>query len=746
MDKTRLVCLFIGIFLLGTGLFPVSALAAVGATPSTLSFGSVTVNTTSGSATFMVTNNSWQGITIHKVATSLPEFIVTSPALPISLSPHSCTSFQVVFRPVAALTYNGTIAVSATRNSGGTVTTHVSVSGTGTSPTSTQSYLLSSSVSSLNFGNTLVGSSVSQAFTLTNTGTGSVTISQVAVTGAGFKVAGFPGGVALVAGGVTLAAGQSLPLTASFAPATVGAVAGSISVVSTATNSPATISWSGTGLQPQISVTPSSVSFGNLVVGATGTQTLTVRNPGTATLNVTQASLIGTGFTSSGLALPLSIPPGGSSAFNIGFAPASAGNFSGSITLVSNAPNSSLVIPVAGTGVSTALQLSASPTSLNFGNLATGSNATQRVTISNNGNSSVSISQISASGAGYSTSGVTLPFSLAAGQSTSFNVTFAPTSTGSLSGSVTVVSNATNSPATISLSGTGVQPQISVTPSSVSFGNVTVGVTNTQTLTIRNAGTATLNVSQAPLAGTGFTFSGLVLPLSVPSGGSSSFNVGFAPASAGTFSGSITLISNTTNSPLVLSLSGTGVATVRQLSASPASLSFGSLTTGTSATQSVTITNNGNSSVSISQVSASGAGFTTNGITLPLSLAAGQSTSISVAFAPASAGNLSGSVTVVSNATNSPLVVALSGTGSTPVSHTVSLSWTPSSPTFSGFNVYRGTTSGGPYTRVDTSMISATSYVDSGVSSGQTYYYVATEVDSSGTESSYSSEVSATIP
>ena len=746
MDKTRLVCLFIGIFLLGTGLFPVSALAAVGATPSTLSFGSVTMNTTSGSATFMVTNNSWQGITIHKVATSLPEFIVTSPALPISLSPHSSTSFQVVFRPVAALTYNGTIAVSATRNSGGTVTTHVSVSGTGTSPTPTQSYLLSSSVSSLNFGNTLVGSSVSQAFTLTNTGTGSVTISQVAVTGAGFKVAGFPGGVALVAGGVTLAAGQSLPLTASFAPATVGAVAGSISVVSTATNSPATISWSGTGLQPQISVTPSSVSFGNLVVGATGTQTLTVRNPGTATLNVTQASLIGTGFTSSGLALPLSIPPGGSSAFNIGFAPASAGNFSGSITLVSNAPNSSLVIPVAGTGVSTALQLSTSPTSLNFGNLATGSNATQRVTISNNGNSSVSISQISASGAGYSTSGVTLPFSLAAGQSTSFNVTFAPTSTGSLSGSVTVVSNATNSPATISLSGTGVQPQISVTPSSVTFGNVTVGVTNTQTLTIRNAGTATLNVSQASLAGTGFTFSGLVLPLSVPAGGSAAFNIGFAPASASNLSGSITFVSNTPNSPLVVPLSGTGVATVRQLSASPASLSFGSLTTGTSATQSVTITNNGNSSVSISQVSASGAGFTTNGITLPLSLAAGQSTSISVAFAPASAGNLSGSVTVVSNATNSPLVVALSGTGSTPVSHTVSLSWTPSSPTFSGFNVYRGTTSGGPYTRVDTSMISATSYVDSGVSSGQTYYYVATEVDSSGTESSYSSEVSATIP
>jgi hypothetical protein len=643
----------------------------------------------------------------------------------------------VAFRPNTAVTYNGSIVVgtSYTDNEFGTI----HVSGTGTSATSTQSYLLSSSVSSLNFGNTVVGSSASQAITFTNTGTGSVNISQVTATGTGFTVTGF-------SGGVTLAAGQSLSLTAKFAPASVGVVAGSVSVVSTATNSPATISLSGAGVQPQISVTPSSVSFGNISVAATGTQTVTIRNPGTATLNVTQASLAGTGFTSSGLALPLSIAPGGSSAFSIGFAPASAGNFSGSITLISNAPNSSLVIPLAGTGVSTALQLSTTPTSLSFGSLATGSTAAQRVTISNTGNSTVSISQISASGAGYSASGITLPLSLAAGQSASLSVNFAPTSAGSVSGSVTVVSTATNSPSVISLSGTGVQPQISVIPSSISFGNVAVGVTNTQTLTIRNAGTAALNVSQASLAGTGFTSVGLALPLSVPAGGSSSFNIGFNPASAATVTGSITLISNAPNSPLVVSLSGTGIANILQLSASPTSLAFGSLTTGTTATQSVTISNTGNSTVSISQISESGTGFTTPGIALPLSLAAGQSTSFNVTFTPASTGNLAGSVTVVSTATNSPLVVALSGTGSAPVSHTVALSWTPSSSTYSGFNVYRGTTSGGPYAKVDTSMISATSYVDAGVSSGHTYYYVATELNSSGTESSYSSEVSATIP
>ena len=739
MVKTRLVCLFIGLFLIGSVLFAVPAQAGVGVTPSTLSFELVTVDTTSPAATVVVTNNTGQSFTIQKISSSLPEFIIYAHTLPISLAAHASTSFQVAFRPNAAVRYLGKIVVSTGNNLGGSGTIYASGTGTNPAPPPAQSYLLSPSASSLGFGNTLVGSSTSQAFTLKNTGAGSVTISQVAATGAGFTVSGF-------SSGVTLAAGQTLPLTAKFAPAAAGSAVGSITIVSTATNSPTSISLSGTGVQPQISVTPSSVSFGNISVAATATQSVTIRNPGTATLNVTQASLAGAGFTSSGLALPLSIPAGGSSAFTIGFAPASAGSFSGSITLVSNAPNSSLVVPLAGTGVSTTIQLSTTPTSLSFGNLATGTTAVKGVTISNTGSSSVSISQISASGAGYSTSGITLPLSLAAGQSASLSVTFAPTSAGSVSGSVTVVSSATNSPSIISLSGTGVQPQISVIPSSISFGNVAVGVTNTQTLTIRNAGTATLNVSQASLAGAGFTSSGLALPLSVPAGGSSSFNIGFNPASATTASGSITLISNAPNSPLVVPLSGTGIASILQLSASPTSLAFGSLTTGTTATQSVTISNTGNSSVSISQIIESGAGFTTNGIALPLSLAAGQTASFNVNFAPASTGNLAGSVTVVSNATNSPLVVALSGTGTSPASHSVTLSWTPSSSTYAGFNVYRGTTSGGPYTKVDTSMISSTSYVDAGVSSGHTYYYVATELNSSGTESGYSSEVSATIP
>ena len=737
MAKTLLVCSIVGIFLIGLFFSPMPAYAGVGVTPSTINFGSVTVSS-STAATITITNTSHQSYSIQQVTSSLAQFAVLVPTMPLYLAPRSTLSFQVVFTPTAATTFSGNIVVTPGHKGGGPVS--IAVSGVGLSNSSqTQSYLLSASTSSLNFGSILVGSFTSQPFTLSNTGTGSVSISQVAAAGTGFTVSGFPGGV-------TLAAGQSLPLTANYSPASAGAAIGSISVVSTATNSPMTMSLSGTGVQPQISVAPSSLSFGNLVVGTSGTQKLTISNPGTATLNVTQATVAGSGFTTSGLALPLSLAPGGAASFNVGFAPASAGSASGSITLISNAPASSLVIPFSGSGVASTLQLAVSPASLSFGNLATGSSATQNVTISNTGNSSVSVSQISATGTGFSTSGITLPMTLAAGQSTSFGVKFAPASAGTLSGSVSVVSNAANSPTTIALSGTGVQAQIAVVPSSVSFGSVTVGVTNSQTLTIQNPGTATLSVTQASLSGAGFTFSGLALPLSVPAGGSSTFNVGFSPASAGSASGSVTLISNTTNSPLVVPFSGTGISSTLQLSASPASLSFGSLTTGTSATQSVTITNTGNSSVSISQISASGTGYARSALALPLSLAASQSTSFSVTFAPASAGSLPGSVTVVSNATNSPLVIALSGTGATPVSHAVALSWTPSSSAYSGFNVYRGTTSGGPYTRVDASMVSSATYNDATVISGQTYYYVATQVDSTGAESGFSTEVSATIP
>jgi hypothetical protein len=395
-------------------------------------------------------------------------------------------------------------------------------------------------------------------------------------------------------------------------------------------------------------------------------------------------------------------------------------------------------------------QLSASASSLSFGNVNVGSSASQTLTMTNSGTGSVSISQMTAAGTGYtSVSGVTLPMSLAAGQTVSTKVTFAPTAMGSNSGSVSVVSSATNSPSTVALSGSGTagtQPMISVVPVSVGFGSVSVGLSNTQTVTISNPGNASLSVTQSLLAGTGMSMSGLSLPLTVLAGKSASFTVAFAPKAAGSITGSLTLVSNAPNSPLAVAVTGTGVTSVLQLSVTPGSLSFGSLAVGSNATQIVTIANSGNSSVSVSALTKSGAAFSMNGISLPVTLAAAQSATFNVVFTPASAGSAVGSIAVVSTATTAPAPISLSGTGTAAATHTAALNWAASTSTVAGYNVYRGTQTGGPYAIVDSSLVTIMNYTDSAVTSGHTYYYVVTAVDASGNESINSNEAAAIIP
>jgi fibronectin type 3 domain-containing protein len=81
-----------------------------------------------------------------------------------------------------------------------------------------------------------------------------------------------------------------------------------------------------------------------------------------------------------------------------------------------------------------------------------------------------------------------------------------------------------------------------------------------------------------------------------------------------------------------------------------------------------------------------------------------------------------------------------------PVQHTATLTWTPDTATVAGYNVYRGTVSGGPYTKINSVAVTAAKYVDNTVKSGQTYYYVITSVNAAGAASGYSKQVTAVVP
>jgi hypothetical protein len=399
------------------------------------------------------------------------------------------------------------------------------------------------------------------------------------------------------------------------------------------------------------------------------------------------------------------------------------------------------------TGTGAQGQLTANSTSLAFGSVAVGTSGSQSVTLTNSGTASVTLSRAAASGTGFSITGIATPLMINAGQTATFTAQFAPTTAGNATGGISIVSNASNSPLTIALSGIGTQPQIAATPSSAAFGNVSTGTSNSQTITVSNGGSATLTISSVSVTGTGFNISGISAPLTILAGKNTTFNAIFAPTTAGAVSGSITLANNSPSSPLSIPLSGTGIASTKVLGLSTTSLSFGNVNTGSSSSLSVALTNNGNANVTISNVGASGAGFSVTGVTSGEMLTPNQSVTVTVQFAPSTAGAVSGAVTISSDATNSPATINVSGTGVSTTPHTVSLAWTASTSTVSGYNVYRGTTPSGPYpAKLNSSLVGSVQFTDTTVTSGQTFYYVVTAVDSSNVESTFSNQATAIIP
>jgi len=307
--------------------------------------------------------------------------------------------------------------------------------------------------------------------------------------------------------------------------------------------------------------------------------------------------------------------------------------------------------------------LSLAKASMDFGSVVAGGTKTLTVTATNSGSEAITVNSATVSNANFSVTAPSFPATIAAGQSATLTLAFTPAAVGSFTATVTIASNASNSTATISLSGAGIAAgQLAANPSSEAFGSMTVGGQQSVTETVTNTGGTTVIISQAAISGSGFSLSGITTPVTVNAGQSASFNISFAPQTAGAVSGKVTLTSNAPNSTLTISLTGTGIAP-GQLSSSPTSEAFGSVTVGSQLSVSETVTNTGGTSLTISQAAVSGSGFSLSGLAIPTTLAAGQSTTFNVIFAPQATGSGSGSVTLTSNGSNPTLTIPLSGTG-----------------------------------------------------------------------------------
>lgn len=190
----------------------------------------------------------------------------------------------------------------------------------------------------------------------------------------------------------------------------------------------------------------------------------------------------------------------------------------------------------------------------------------------------------------------------------------------------------------------------------------------------------------------------------------------------------------------------TGASTSDGLSATTASVSFGNVNTGTTVNRSVSISNAGVARLSVSNISISGAGFSVSGVPAGLTLTPGQAADLSVTFAPASAGSVTGRVTIADATSPDQLAIMVSGTGVTPTGHSVTLTWNASTSSVAGYRTYRATTAGGPYTSLNSSPNPQLQWKDSTVQAGTTYYYVVAAVAADTTESAYSNQASAAVP
>ncbi|MBC8077881.1 MAG: choice-of-anchor D domain-containing protein, partial [Chloroflexales bacterium] len=591
---------------------------------------------------------------------------ISTPAAPFSrtncpatLAPNARCTITVTFAPTASGSFSSNFVITT---DGGNAT--VALAGSGISPGSALS------ATTLDFGSQRVGTSATQSVTLTNNGGDPLTIASITRTGN----ANFTLGGDCPLTPATLASSTSCTISVTFAPTSVGAKSGSVTITSNAATSPQTISLSGSGSEAGVALTPATFDFGPVQLGSSaGPQVFTLANTGAAPLTISALTLSGDFSQTNSCPVGTgSLAGGASCTISVTFTPGAAGNRSGQLTIFHDATGGSASAVLRGLGVTPAPAVTFSPTSLSFGSVGLGAtSAAQSVILTNSGTLALTISSLASTG-DFAISGEDCPDSLAVSASCTITLTFTPTVGGQRTGALALASNAPSSPQTVALSGTGLAPRFSSAPGlgALNLSSV-IGSSNSIEIVISNTGAAALQISTptAPLLAP-FT----VTPasaLSIAPGSSQIVTVTCAPNSSGPFSQSL---SYTTNDPTQPSATYTITCTgTTQPSASYASapapgatLSFGDVAGGQSGLASLSIRETGTAALTVGlkggaqQTAITGANassFSIAAASLPLTIAdGGPASSLEITCRPRDEGALTATLELTTNDPIQPTV------------------------------------------------------------------------------------------
>ncbi len=616
--------------------------------PASLSFDIVTVSEYS-QKTFTITNTGTAVLNISSI--TAPDGFTVDKSTNFTVSTNDSQVVTVAFSPTDIKSYSGNITINSDDSDEPQVI--VSVSGTGAPAPAPEIEVLPASLS---FGSVTVSASSQKTFTIRNTGTNLLNISGITAPD-GFTVD--------KSTAFTVSENDSQVVTVTFSPTDVKSYIGNITINSDDPDeSQVIVSVSGTGVPaPEIEVLPASLSFGSVTLSASSQKIFTIKNTGTAVLNVNSITAPdgftvdkSTGFT---------VPENSDQIVTVTFSPVDDRSYSGDITINSDDPDEpQVIVSVSGTGV-TAPEIEVLPASLLFGSVTVSASSQKTFTIRNIGTAVLNIS------------GITEPEGFTVDKSTGFTVfendsqivtvTFSPTTAKSYSGNIIIDNDDSDEPGVIvSVSGTGVPaPEIEVLPASLSFGSVTVSASSQKTFTIRNIGTALLNVNSIT-SPDGFT----VHPstgFTVSENGNRIVTVTFSPTAVKSYSGNITINSDDPDEPQVtVNVSGIGsLLLAPEIEVLPASLSFGSVIVNTSSQKTFTIRNTGTAVLNVSSITAP-EGFTVDKSTA-FTVSANDSQVVTVTFTPSEEWSYSGNIVINSNDSDEPqVIVSVSGTGIPP--------------------------------------------------------------------------------
>ena len=411
--------------------------------------GGTTVGTTTTALTVTLNNTGTGPLNIASIVAS-GDFAQTNTCGNSVAVGAGCT-ISVTFTPTATGTRTGAITLTDNASGGSQV---INLTGTGIAASGP---VANFSPSSLVFGNQAVGvPSAAQTVTLSSIGGAALNITSI-VASAQYAETNTCG--------ASVAAGANCSINVTFTPTATGSQPGTITVTDNATGSPQTVALSGNGGAASANFAPTTLAFGNQNLNTTSAaQTVTLTNSGTAALNI--ASITASAPYAQTNTCGASVAAGANCSISVTFTPTSVGSQPGTVTVTDNATGSPQTVNLTGMGVASSVTFS--PTSLAFGNQNVNTTSAARtVTLTNGGTAALTITSIAAS-APYAQS-YTCGASVAAGANCSINVTFTPTAAGSQPGTITVTDNATGSPQTVNLTGTGMASSVRLFTNQLGF-------------------------------------------------------------------------------------------------------------------------------------------------------------------------------------------------------------------------------------------------------------------------------------